>query len=119
MKRVCENCGYLTVTTGYYKDRPYCSNPVSPHSGRNVLNTDSCDKHRTPDEKASVSIRCSGIDCAKSAIPLATRAQLKFALAEELNAAAPRKTLVKMIERQIRKLEKTYEWMDREKRRLA
>jgi hypothetical protein len=100
--RVCRNCGHLNND---YK--PVCHCYWGPRSGDAILkpDTETCDEHEFEDEKLATGLLGSSVDCAKYAVPRLPKDVLMLALARE-SAGSNRRTLVKMIEVQLRKLER-------------
>ena len=101
-KRLCKNCGYLN---NEYK--PTCYNWSGPRRNEPIIKPDSetCDEHEFEDEKHATSLLGSSVDCAKYAIGRLSKEALTIALERE-NAGSKRRSLLKMIEVQLRKLEK-------------
>jgi|GEM_PF-4358903 len=100
--RVCRNCGYLNND---YK--PTCRCYWGPRSNDDILKpySETCDKHEFENEKLATNLLGSSVDCAKYAVSRLSKEVLALALERE-SAGANRRTLVKMIEVQLRKLEK-------------
>jgi hypothetical protein len=93
MKKICKNCGYLSI------DRR-CNHYTGPRSMRQVKLNDTCSDYATEIDVAVMQVCCTSADCARYTIEKIGLDALKACLAKETRA-----TVKKMIASRMRKLE--------------